>query len=102
MASNILPFAVPWFTPEDIASFCRVVVGWAQQGLCTAVLRTRENGIDALKVMGTDATEPLWSVEKHGPSLYRLVTRARQPLVCGQTMAEVLRCLDFRHRDMSA
>jgi hypothetical protein len=102
MASNILPFASPRFTPEDMASFCQVVVGWAHQGLCAAVLRTRENGIDALRVMGTDTTQPLWSVEKHGPGVYRLVTRARQPLVCGQAMAEVLRCLDVRHRDLSA
>jgi hypothetical protein len=96
MTSNVIPPSAAPFTPEDLASFYRVAVGWVDRGLCNAVRRTQVDGADILLVMRNDGSaEPLWAVEKHPDQTYWLVNRSRQALAFGAAMDEVLRYLDL-------
>jgi hypothetical protein len=45
--------------------------------------------------MWEGSNEPLWSVEKHKDTTYRLVSRSRKTLASGRTMDEVVRHLDL-------
>ena len=103
MASNVIPPSAALFTPEDLACFYRVAVGWIQGGLCDAIRRTQADGADILLVMGRDgSTEPLWAVEKHGDQTYWLVDRSRQALGFGATMDEVLSYLPLPEKQVAA
>ena len=95
MASNIISFDASLFTPDDLVCFCRVAVDWVERGLCGAILRTRADDVDSLLVMWEGSNEPLWSVEKHKDTTYRLVSRSRKTLASGRTMDEVVRHLDL-------
>jgi hypothetical protein len=52
--------------------------------------------------MWEGSNEPLWSVEKHKDTTYRLVSRSRKTLASGRTMDEVVRHLDLAGEQNSA
>ena len=96
MASNMISLSAALLTPEDLACFYRVAVGWIQGGLCDAIRRTQADGADILLVMGRDgSTEPPWAVEKHADQTCWLVNRSRQALAFGAAMDEVLGYLEL-------
>jgi hypothetical protein len=102
MASKIISFDSSLFTPEDLMCFCRVALGWVERGLCGAILRTQADNVDSLLVMWEGSNEPLWSIEKHKDTTYRLVSRSRKTLASGRTMDEVVRHIDLAGQQNNA